>query len=151
MSDTITYTISSDDRINSVGGLVNHYIIPFGGFGQYRGEYECQVKQFVYNGYVRETLGYIQLTAENLHSSGYHSNNPSSECVVAVSPSELLLNTTQRSSFNVANCTTKRNITFTMRGPNYTPLNNADINIDGNSTRWFLVLHMIPIKETHLI
>lgn len=151
--ETFTYTIFSTER-TGLGGLVSEYYIDFGGFGNYTGDYFCEVVRVTLNGNVDPNLGYVLLTAENLHKNGYHSARPSNEITLACIDVATLQTTTHGSSFIVQNCGTKRLIKFTLTNSNYAPLDSwlfgdgagsGEINIDGNVTDWFLSLKLTPI------
>ena len=153
-AQTFTYTISSIDKKNNIDQLINTYEIDFGGFGAHLGQYHCEVKRFSVNGHVKAELGYVLLTCENLHSSGYHSDRPSNEITLCCLDAATLLTTTHGSSFIVPNCSTKRRVKFTLSDSAYLPLTSwqpgdlagsGEINIDGYESDLMLSLLMTPI------
>ena len=160
MNSSFIYTISSQDRVNDKTELPLWYDIDFGGFGVAHStstKYFTEVVQLTLSGSVAEDLGFIILSAKDLHTGGYFSQRPSNECILAtVGTNEDILSTSQGSSFIVDDCQTKKRVRLVFYDSNFAPLivgaagdsaGAGEIHVLGLETDFILTLRMTPMES----
>jgi hypothetical protein len=147
--ESFIYTISSEDRLNSIGVATTIYDINFGGFNSNHDDFRIEVVNFVLNGNVLAANGFLILAAENLHSNGVFCREilSSQDCILcSISTNADTLMSSGGITFNVNNCRINKRIRFKLLLPDLTPaISTTDINI-GAETVWLLTLQVIPLS-----
>jgi hypothetical protein len=147
--ESFNYTISSDDRTNTLANQI-YYDVDFGGFSNNHDDYRVEVVNYILNGSVLETNGYLILIAEDLHDNGVFCNRilSSNESVVCVIPTNVdVLMSNGGVSFKANNCRMKKNVKFKFLLPDFTNVvDGVDINLGGVETKWLLTLRMVPYE-----
>ena len=148
-SESFIYTISSDDRTNTDADQI-YYDIDFGGLNSKYNNFRIEVVNCILSGDVDNTIGYLILACDNLHSNGVFCRESlnSNQCVVAIIPTNAdVLMSNGGVSFLADNIRSIRPVTFRLLNPDFTAVTDGvDINVSAE-TKWLLTLRLIPVEE----
>ncbi len=160
ISNSFTYIISSNDRINDTAELTNTYDIDFGGFHENYESYHIEVLNVMLTENTAQAASItLLLVANDLADNGYFctaslnsSRNPAltKPTIIAIIP--LTANVDMYNSgsggisFIVKNCRFKRKIRFKLINRDYTDcISGTHINMLDNETRWYLTMRVTGI------
>ncbi len=148
MNNSFTYTIASDERINSGANQI-YFDIDIGFNNSDANDFLVEVLNITVSSGIPSALGYIIMTAVGFADNGQfcQSKLSANECIVAIIPSHagnyIPLNGTV--TFVTKNTRMKKRVRFRMLKSDLTPVANAqDINF-GGETKWLLTLRVTPL------